>query len=93
MSYKTASALKLERRLEFNVSESWKTDFISSVVYAIISFTEISAFTVLSFIINCSPIIKVPVVSESAISFAPVASAFNAAYPIAPLAFPLTLAP
>ena len=92
-SYKTVSALKFDNKSEFNASESWKTDFISSTVYATISLIETSATTVLSFITNCSPFIKVPVVSDNAISSAPVESASIAAYPIAPLALPLILDP
>ena len=92
-SYKTVSALKFDNKSEFNVSESWKTDFISSTVYATISLIETSASTVLSFIINCSPFIKVPVVSDNASSFWPVVPRSLARYPIAPLALPLTLSP
>ena len=61
--------------------------------YATISLIETSATTVLSFITNCSPFIKVPVVSETAISLTPLVPASMAAYPIAPLALPLTLEP
>ena len=78
-SYKTVSALKLDNKLESKASESWKTDLISSTVYATISFTETSATTDLSFITNSSPFIKVPVVSDTAISFTPVEPASNAA--------------
>ena len=95
LSYNTESAEKLDGRLvsKSELSESWNTDFISSVVYDIISFIEISAVTDLSLIINCSPFIKVPVVWDTAISLEPVESASNAAYPNAPLAYPLILAP
>ena len=62
-------------------------------MYATISLIDTSATTDLSFITNCSPIMNLPVVSDTAISFAPVVPAFDAAYPIAPLARPLTLEP
>ena len=78
-SYKTVSALKLDSKSELRLSASWNTDLISSTVYATISLIETSATTVLSFITNCSPFIKVPVVSDTAISFAPVEPASNAA--------------
>ena len=53
----------------------------------ITSFIDVlSSWMILSLIIICSPVIKVPVVCDNAISFKPVAPAFQARYPIAPLA-------
>ena len=90
-SYNTVSAAKVDIPADAKVS--WRIYLISSIPNDTISLIDIFAATDLSFIISCSPIIKVPVVCYNAISFAPVVPAFFAAYPIAPLARPLILAP
>ena len=92
-SYNTVSALKSDGNDASNPSASWNTIFTSSIVNATISLTDINWSVCFSLIIICSPLIKVPVVCDNAISFEPVEPAFLAAYPIAPLDKPLILAP
>ena len=72
---------------------SWYTILISSVVYWRTSTIDAFSVDVFSLNINCSPLIKAPVVCDTASSLTPVAFAFFARYPIAPLAKPLILVP
>ena len=76
---------------ELSELEFWKTDFISSVVYASIDKIEDGIFDIFSSTITCSPSTKVPVVCNSDFSLGLLA--VSATNPIAPLDKPLTLEP